>query len=89
MSQSAEICIPGTKLAREITEFVKHKPDTTFDNVKADVMADQVPNFKRGNFSVSSATQLGQDKWKLGVRTDRKRRPQRVEMKSSPMAPDF
>ena len=29
---------------------IKHKPDTTFGNVKADVMADKDPNFRRGNF---------------------------------------
>jgi hypothetical protein len=29
---------------------IKHKPDTTFGNVKADVLADKDPHFKRGNF---------------------------------------
>jgi len=29
---------------------IKHKPDTTFGNVKADVLADKEPTFKRGNF---------------------------------------
>jgi HD domain len=29
---------------------IKHKPDTTFGNVKADVLADKDPAFKRGNF---------------------------------------
>jgi len=29
---------------------IKHKPDTTFGNVKADVLADKDPNFVRGNF---------------------------------------
>ena len=29
---------------------IKHKPETTFGNVKADVMADKDPNFRRGNF---------------------------------------
>lgn len=29
---------------------IKHKPDTTFGNVKADVIADKEPNFQRGNF---------------------------------------
>jgi hypothetical protein len=29
---------------------IKHKPDTTFGNVKADVLADKDPNFTRGNF---------------------------------------
>jgi HD domain len=29
---------------------IKHKPDTTFGNVKADVIADKEPNFHRGNF---------------------------------------
>jgi hypothetical protein len=31
-------------------EGIKHKPDTTFGNVKADVLADKDPNFRRGNF---------------------------------------
>ena len=29
---------------------IKHKPDTTFGNVKADVIADKEPRFHRGNF---------------------------------------
>jgi HD domain len=29
---------------------IKHKPDTTFGNVKADVIADKDPRFKPGNF---------------------------------------
>jgi len=29
---------------------IKHKPDTTFGNVKADVIADKEPDFRRGNF---------------------------------------
>ena len=29
---------------------IKHKPETTFGNVKADVLADQAPHFHRGNF---------------------------------------
>jgi hypothetical protein len=29
---------------------IKHKPDTTFGNVKADVLADKDPTFTRGNF---------------------------------------
>jgi HD domain len=29
---------------------IKHKPDTTFGNVKADVLADKDPAFHRGNF---------------------------------------
>jgi hypothetical protein len=29
---------------------IKHKPDTTFGNVKADVLADKDATFQRGNF---------------------------------------
>jgi hypothetical protein len=29
---------------------IKHKPETTFGNVKADVLADKDPSFHRGNF---------------------------------------
>jgi hypothetical protein len=29
---------------------IRHKPDTTFGNVKADVLADKDPSFVRGNF---------------------------------------
>lgn len=29
---------------------IKHKPETTFGNVKADVVADKEPHFHRGNF---------------------------------------
>ncbi|QJP13349.1 HD domain-containing protein [Starkeya sp. ORNL1] len=31
-------------------EGIKHKPETTFGNVKADVLADKDPAFQRGNF---------------------------------------
>ena len=31
-------------------EGIKHKPDTTFGNVKADVIADKEPHFHSGNF---------------------------------------
>lgn len=31
-------------------EGIKHKPETTFGNVKADVLADKNPKFVRGNF---------------------------------------
>jgi len=29
---------------------IKHKPETTFGNVKADVLADKDPHFQRTNF---------------------------------------
>jgi hypothetical protein len=46
---------PRTKQFKEdiIQAFydgIKHKPDTTFGNVKADVLADKNPGFRRGNF---------------------------------------
>ena len=46
---------PRTPLFKEdiIQAFyggIKHKPETTFGNVKADVLADKDPNFRRGNF---------------------------------------
>jgi hypothetical protein len=46
---------PRTKQFKEdiIQAFydgIKHKPDTTFGNVKADVLADKDPAFRRGNF---------------------------------------
>lgn len=31
-------------------EGIRHKPETTFGNVKADVLADRDPSFRRGNF---------------------------------------
>ena len=31
-------------------DSIKHKPQTTFGNVKADVLEDKDPSFKRGNF---------------------------------------
>jgi hypothetical protein len=31
-------------------EGIKHKPETTFGNVQADVLADKDPHFQRGNF---------------------------------------
>jgi hypothetical protein len=46
---------PRTKRFKEdiIQAFydgIRHKPDTTFGNVKADVIADKEPHFRRGNF---------------------------------------
>ena len=29
---------------------IRHKPETTFGNVKADVLADKDPHFRRENF---------------------------------------
>jgi hypothetical protein len=29
---------------------IKHKPETTFGNVKADILADKDPGFRRANF---------------------------------------
>jgi predicted metal-dependent HD superfamily phosphohydrolase len=37
-------------IIRAFYEGIRHKPDTTFGNVKADVLADKDPTFKRGNF---------------------------------------
>ena len=39
---------------------IKHKPDTTFGNVKADVIADKEPHFHRGNF----CSVIRQSRWK-------------------------
>jgi len=46
---------PRTELFKEdiiqtFYEGIRHKPDTTFGNVKADVLADKDPHFHRGNF---------------------------------------
>ncbi|GJE57452.1 MULTISPECIES: HD domain-containing protein [Methylobacterium] len=39
---------------------IRHKPDTTFGNVKADVIADKEPSFRKGNFcSVIRASRWG------------------------------
>src|SRR3954464_4636215 len=39
---------------------IRHKPDTTFGNVKADVIADKEPGFRKGNFcSVIRASRWG------------------------------
>ena len=44
----------GPRFKEEIIQAfydgIKHKPDTTFGNVKADVIADKEPHFHRGNF---------------------------------------
>ncbi|MDE1907353.1 MAG: HD domain-containing protein [Rhodospirillales bacterium] len=39
---------------------IKHKPDTTFGNVKADVIADKDPHFHKGNF----CSVIRQSRWK-------------------------
>jgi HD superfamily phosphodiesterase len=37
-------------IIRAFYDGIKHKPDTTFGNVKADVIAEKEPHFHRGNF---------------------------------------
>jgi hypothetical protein len=37
-------------IIRAFYDGIKHKPGTTFGNVKADVLADKDPAFRRGNF---------------------------------------
>jgi HD superfamily phosphodiesterase len=37
-------------IIRAFYDGIKHKPDTTFGNVKADVIVDKDPHFRRGNF---------------------------------------
>ncbi|MFF7636278.1 HD domain-containing protein [Kitasatospora sp. NPDC008050] len=43
---------PGFKerILEAFTEGVRHKPETTFGNVKADVLAHRVPGFERADF---------------------------------------
>ena len=43
---------PGFKedIIQAFYDGIKHKPETTFGNVKADVLADKDPHFHRGNF---------------------------------------
>ncbi len=43
---------PGFKedIIQTFYEGIRHKPETTFGNVKADVLADKDPHFVRGNF---------------------------------------
>jgi hypothetical protein len=38
------------EIIRAFYDGIKHKPQTTFGNVKADVLADKDPTFQRGNF---------------------------------------
>jgi hypothetical protein len=44
----------GTNFKEDILQAfydgIRHKPETTFGNVKADVLADKDPDFCRGNF---------------------------------------
>jgi hypothetical protein len=37
-------------IIQTLYDGIRHKPDTTFGNVKADVLADKERDFKRGNF---------------------------------------
>jgi hypothetical protein len=37
-------------IIRAFYEGIKHKPESTFGNVKADVIVDKEPHFHRGNF---------------------------------------
>jgi hypothetical protein len=43
---------PGFKedIIQAFYDGIRHKPDTTFGNVKADVIADKEPHFHKGNF---------------------------------------
>ena len=38
------------RIQAQLYDGIKHKPDTTFGNVKADVITDKEPYFRRGNF---------------------------------------
>ena len=38
------------RILEAFTEGIKDRPDTTFGNVKADVLAHYVPGFERGDF---------------------------------------
>jgi hypothetical protein len=38
------------EIIQSFYDGIRHKPDTTFGNVKADVLADKEPAFSRGNF---------------------------------------
>jgi hypothetical protein len=38
------------RIIQSFYDGIRHKPDTTFGNVKADVIADKEPHFHRGNF---------------------------------------
>ncbi len=38
------------EIIQAVYDGIRHKPDTTFGNVKADVLADKDPAFRRGNF---------------------------------------
>jgi hypothetical protein len=38
------------EILQAIYDCIKHKPDTAFRNVKADVILDKEPHFYRGNF---------------------------------------
>ena len=39
-----------TRILQAFTEGIRSKPETTFGNVKADVLAHYVPGFERGDF---------------------------------------
>jgi hypothetical protein len=47
-------------IIRAFYDGIKHKPDTTFGNVKADVLADKDPHFHRGDF----CTVIRRSRWK-------------------------
>ncbi len=38
------------EIVQAFYDGIRHKPETTFGNVKADVIADKEPHFHRGNF---------------------------------------
>ena len=38
------------RILRAFTDGIKHRPETTFGNVKADVLQHSVPGFERGDF---------------------------------------
>ena len=40
----------STSIIQAFYDGIRHKPDTTFGNVKADVIADKEPHFHKGNF---------------------------------------
>ena len=56
--------------SRPFYNGIKHKPETTFGNVKADVPADKDPSFRRMNFCTIRGSQWRAKKSLRGVLWD-------------------
>jgi hypothetical protein len=64
--------------------LTKHKRETTFGNVKADVLADKDPHFTRGNF----CSAIRRSAWRVNLSASSKRKFKRLGFREASVGQD-